>query len=100
MRYSGSRAEDVLRIVRQFRERSCILPSVKESWLNSSPEVQQLLLAFAGWMAQRESAQRSERVRAAIARKKAKGTRTGRGPDQSTRRKSGYFAREARKQAS
>jgi len=98
-RISRGGAEDVLRLVRQLRERRCLLLSVREPWLNSSPEVQDLLLSFAGWMAERESARRSERVRAAIARKKADGTWTGRGKDLGTRRKSGYFAREARKRA-
>lgn len=96
-RISRGGAEDVLRIVRQLREKRCTLVSVKEAWLNSSPEVADLLLSFAGWMAERESARRSERVKAAIARKKADGTWTGRGKDQGVRKKSGYFAREARK---
>ena len=46
-------AEDALRIFRQFRQRGCIVVSVKESWLNGSPEVQDMLIAFAGWMAER-----------------------------------------------
>jgi hypothetical protein len=33
-------AEDALRIFRQFRERGCVLVSVKESWLNGSPEAE------------------------------------------------------------
>ena len=48
-----------LRIFRQFRERGCIIVSVKESWLNGSPEVQDILIGFAGWMAQQESQRRS-----------------------------------------
>jgi DNA invertase Pin-like site-specific DNA recombinase len=96
-RVSRGGAEDVLKLVRQLRERRCSLVSVREPWLSGSPEVQDLLLSFAGWMAQRESARRSERVKAAIARKKADGSWTGRGKDRGTRRKSGYFAREARK---
>jgi len=36
-------AEDALRVFRQFRQRGCIVVSVKESWLNSSPEVQDIL---------------------------------------------------------
>ena len=55
-------AESALRIIRQLRERGCILVSVKESWLNGSPEIQDVLVAFAGWMAQRESASGSERA--------------------------------------
>jgi DNA invertase Pin-like site-specific DNA recombinase len=96
-RISRGGAEDVLSIIRRFRERGCVVVSIKESWLNSSPEVQDVLVAFAGWMAQQESLRRSERIRSAIARKKSDGTWTGRGKDAGARKKSGYFAREARK---
>ena len=37
------------------------------------------------------------RIRAAIERKKADGTWVGRGKDKDERKRSGYFAREARK---
>lgn len=70
-------AEAALRIFRQFRERGCVVVSVKESWLNGSPEVQELLIAFAGWMAGRESSRRSERIRAGLARRKAEGKQVG-----------------------
>jgi len=88
-------AEDALRIFRQFRERGCVLISVKESWLNGSPEVQDVLIAFAGWMAQRESERRSERIRAGLARKRAedsgfKGGRTKGATDKKRRNRSGY----------
>ena len=88
-------AEDALRIFRQFRERGCTLISVKESWLNGSPEVADVLIAFAGWMAQRESERRSERIRAGLARKRAedpgfKGGRTKGATDKKRRNRSGY----------
>ena len=88
-------AEDALRIFRQFRERGCVLISVKESWLNGSPDVQDVLIAFAGWMAQRESERRSERIRAGLARKRAedsgfKGGRTKGATDKKRRNRSGY----------
>jgi hypothetical protein len=57
-----SGAEAALRIFRRFRPRGCMV-SVRESWLNGSLEVQDILIAFAGWMAERESARRSERIR-------------------------------------
>jgi DNA invertase Pin-like site-specific DNA recombinase len=72
-------AEGALRLIRQLRQRGCILVSVKESWLNSAPEVQEILVAFAGWMAQQESAQRSERIKAGLARRKAEGKPVGGG---------------------
>jgi DNA invertase Pin-like site-specific DNA recombinase len=70
-------AEGALRLVRQLRERGCILVSVKESWLNGSPEIQDVLLAFAGWMAQQESKRRSERIQAGLARRRAEGKPVG-----------------------
>jgi putative DNA-invertase from lambdoid prophage Rac len=96
-RISRGGAEDVLRIVRLFRERRCNLVSVRESWLNGSAEIQDVLLSFAGWMAQQESTRRSERIRAAISAKKLAGTWTGRGADRKRRRRAGYFAREQRR---
>jgi putative DNA-invertase from lambdoid prophage Rac len=89
-------AEGALRLIRQFRERGCIVVSVKESWLNSAPEVQDVLVAFAGWMAQQESARRSERIRAGLERRRAEGKPVGRQPgatDKGRRRRSGYVAR-------
>ncbi len=89
-------AEGALRIIRQFRERGCTVVSVKESWLNGSPEVQDVLVAFAGWMAAQESARRSERIKAGLARRQAEGKPVGRQPgssDKKPRKRSGYVAR-------
>jgi len=89
-------AEGALRVIRKFRERGCTVISVKESWLNSSPEVQDILVAFAGWMAAQESKRRSERVKAGLAKRKADEKPVGRQPgatDKKPRRKSGYNAR-------
>ena len=55
---------------RQFRQRGCVVLSVKESWLNGSPEVQDILIAFVGLMAERESARRGERIRNGLARRR------------------------------
>jgi len=88
-------AEDALRIFRKFRERGCTVLSVKESWLNGSPEVQDILISFAGWAAERESARRSERMKASIAKRKAEGRPVGRrkgSKDQEGRKRSGYVA--------
>jgi DNA invertase Pin-like site-specific DNA recombinase len=89
-------AEGALRIIRQFRERRCTVLSVRESWLNGSPEVQDVLVAFAGWMAAQESTRRSERIRAGLARRAAEGKPLGRAAgakDRKPRRRSGYIAR-------
>jgi DNA invertase Pin-like site-specific DNA recombinase len=88
-------AEEALKIIRQFRERGCTVVSVRESWLNGSPEVADVLVSFAGWMAERESARRSERIRAGLQRRKAEGGHVGRKPgsrDKAPRKRSGYVA--------
>jgi len=41
-------AEGALRLVRQLRERGCTLMTVQQPWLNGTPEIQDVLLAFAG----------------------------------------------------
>ncbi len=87
--------EDLLKIVRQLRERGCSLASVKEPWLNGSDATTELLLAIAAWVAKMESDRRSERVRAGLARRKAAGLPVGRQPgakDKTVRRRSGYIA--------
>lgn len=88
-------AEGALCLIRQLRERGCALVSVQESWLNGSGEVQDILVAFAGWMAQQESSRRSERIRAGLERRKAEGKPVGRAKgatDHRPRRRSGYVA--------
>jgi DNA invertase Pin-like site-specific DNA recombinase len=95
-------AEGALRIIRQFRERGCIIVSVKESWLNGSPDVQDILVAFAGWMAQQQSTRRSEQIKAGLARRQAQGKPIGRQPgsaDSKPRKRSGYVARWERERS-
>jgi DNA invertase Pin-like site-specific DNA recombinase len=58
--------------------------------------VQDVLVAFAGWMAQQESGRRSERIRAGLARRRSEGKSVGRQPgaaDRKPRKRSGYVAR-------
>jgi DNA invertase Pin-like site-specific DNA recombinase len=89
-------AEGALRIIRQFRERGCTIVSIKESWLNGSPEIQDVLVAFAGWQAKIESDRRSERIKAGLARRKAEGKKLGGrvkgSKDKKPRRTAGYSA--------
>jgi DNA invertase Pin-like site-specific DNA recombinase len=95
VRDDESGAEAALRIFRQFRQRGCTVVSVKESWLNGSPEVADILIAFAGWMAQRESQRRSERICAGLERRRAEGKPVGRqagAADKKARKRSGYVA--------
>ena len=73
--------------------RGCTVVSVKESWLNGSPEVQDILVAFAGWQAQMETpaALRADEDRPR--RRKAEGKPVGRQPgakDKTPRKRSGY----------
>jgi DNA invertase Pin-like site-specific DNA recombinase len=70
-------AEGALHILRQFRERGCTVLSVQEPWLNGSPEVQDILVAFAGWAVRQESDRKSARIKAGLARRKAEGKPVG-----------------------
>jgi putative DNA-invertase from lambdoid prophage Rac len=97
-------AEEALRIFRQFSERKCTILSVQESWLNGSPEVQDVLIAFAGWMAKLESDRRSERIKAGLKRRKAEGKPMGgaaskRSKDKRPRKTEGYVQAWARRKA-
>jgi DNA invertase Pin-like site-specific DNA recombinase len=91
-------AEAALRIMRQFRQAGVMVVSVKEPWLNGSREVQDVLVAFAGWIAERESTRRSDRsdrIRNGLARRRAEGKPVGRqhgATDKKQRRRSGYVA--------
>lgn len=95
VRDDESGAEAALRIIRQFRQRGVTVVSVRESWLNGAAEVHDVLVAFAGWMAQQESRRKSERIRAGLARRAAEGKPIGRqtgARDAKPRKRSGYVA--------
>lgn len=88
-----------LSLKKKFRERGCRVLSVKEPWLSDlSPEIEDILVAFVGWMAQVESQRRSDRVKAGIEAKRLRepGWTPGRQAgsfDRKPRRKSGYYKR-------
>jgi putative DNA-invertase from lambdoid prophage Rac len=69
--------EDLLKLIRQLRERHCTLVSIQEPWLNGSDATTELLAAIAAWVANQESARRSERIKAGIARRRAEGKPVG-----------------------
>lgn len=69
--------EELLKIVRQLRERHVSLVSIQESWLNGSSETTELLLSIAGWVSNQESARRSARIREGMARRRAAGLPMG-----------------------
>src|SRR5260370_36031728 len=91
-------AEDALRSIREFRERGCTVLAVQEPWLNGSPQVEDVLLALAGWNAQQFSNHRSEQIKRGIARARAEGKQIGgRKPgakDRKPRRTEGYHNRQ------
>ncbi len=88
-------AQDALRIFGQFRQRGCVVVPVRESWLNSAPQLQDVLIAFAGWMAGREPARKSERIKAGLAKRAAQDKPPARRPgskDAKARKRSGCVA--------
>jgi len=88
--------EPTLRVMRQLRECGVLVVSLQEPWTDAGGEMGELLTAVMAWMARMESARRSERVRAGLARRKAEGKPVGRQPgarDARPRRRSGYVAR-------
>jgi DNA invertase Pin-like site-specific DNA recombinase len=92
-RLSRNGIESLLKIVRRLREAGVSLISVQEPWLSGSDATTELLLAIGAWMAEQESARRSERTKAGLARRKAQGLPIGRprgATDVKPRRRSGY----------
>jgi len=88
--------EEFLKLVRQFRERGVTLVSIQEPWLNGSDATSELLSAIAAWMAKQESVRHSERVKAGLAKRRAKGLpvggRVAGAKDKKPRRKRGMHA--------
>lgn len=88
-------AEAALRIIRLFRQPGVVVVSVQEPWLNGAGEVQDLPVAFAGWVAGQESARKSERIKNGLARRRAEGKPVSLQPDAADRaqcKRSGYIA--------
>ena len=56
--------EELLRLIRELRERNVSLVSHQEPWLNGTDATTELLAAVAAWVATQESVRRSERIRA------------------------------------
>lgn len=76
-RISREGIEDVLKLYREFRERGVTLVSVQEPWLNGSDATVELLAAISAWVARQESVRRSERIKAGLATRRAKGLQVG-----------------------
>jgi DNA invertase Pin-like site-specific DNA recombinase len=96
--------EELLRLIRELRERNVSLVSHQEPWLNGADATSELLAAVAAWVATQESVRRSERIRAGLARRRAEGKPIGgaaskRGKDKQPRRTDGYKQAWARRKA-
>jgi DNA invertase Pin-like site-specific DNA recombinase len=96
--------EELLRLIRELRERNVSLVSHQEPWLNGTDATTDLLAAVAAWVATQESVRRSERIRAGLARRRAQGKPIGgaaskRGKDKRPRRTEGYKQAWARRKS-
>ena len=86
----------IMELFRTFRSYQVKVVSIQEPWLGQNGVMDDLLIAVAGWAAEFESKRRSERIKAAIARKKAAGEPVGRKPgakDKRPRKRLGYYER-------
>jgi len=87
---------DTLQVVERFAKLGIQVISHKEAWTELAGELRDLLLAIVGWVAHFESARRSERTKAGLARVRAEGKAIGRqarSKDRRKRKRSGYVAR-------
>jgi DNA invertase Pin-like site-specific DNA recombinase len=71
---------DLLALLRRLKVTGVRLVSCREPWLDSGGPFGEVMVFLAGWAAGMESARKSERVKAAFARKRAAGERLGRKP--------------------
>lgn len=72
--------------------------SIQEPWTEQMGPMADLLFAITGWVAEFESARRSERVKAGMERRRAQGLPVGRQPgvkDKKKRKRTGYLLRYA-----
>jgi putative DNA-invertase from lambdoid prophage Rac len=77
-RLSRRGIEDTLATMRRLYEHGCDIWSHEEPWLvTSEPRMRELLVSFMAWMAEQESARRSERIKAGMARRRREGQPVG-----------------------
>lgn len=69
--------EELLKLIRELRERHATLVSIQEPWLNGSDATTELLAGIAAWVAHQESARCSERIKLGLARRRAEGKPVG-----------------------
>ncbi len=88
----------VLQLIDRLAKLGVTVASHQESWVETSGELQPLLISLVAWIAAWESRRRSERTKAGLARAVAEGRRLGRPPgakDRKKRRRTGYLLRWA-----
>jgi putative DNA-invertase from lambdoid prophage Rac len=68
----------VLSLINNFSQYQVKVISYQESWTELPGPAYELLLSITAWVAQFESARRSERTKAGLARRKSQGKRLGR----------------------
>lgn len=88
-----------LEIVNRLGKAGVEVWSLQETWLETSGELRDLLLALVGWVARYESNRRSERTRAGLQRAVANGSKLGRpagSKDTKKRSRRGYLLRYAK----
>jgi putative DNA-invertase from lambdoid prophage Rac len=95
-RLSREGVEMTLAALRTFRESGVQVVSLQEPWAEAGGAVGDLLTSILAWVAQQESARRSERVKAGLDRRRTEGKPVGRQPgarDRRPRKRSGYVKR-------
>jgi len=93
---------ELLNLIKDLRERRCLLVSVQEPWLNGSDATTELLIAIAAWVAHQESVRRGERIKLGLEKRRRDGKPMGgaaskRGKDRQPRKTEGYVQAWARR---
>lgn len=86
-RLSRQGALQSLLIVKAFEDIKVNVLSYQEQWLDTLGSMKDVFIALLGWIAESESARRSERTKAGIARKRATGWKAGRPKGATDKRK-------------
>ena len=93
-RLSRRGIKDTITVLDQFGDYGTEVWSYREQWLTTLGSARTLIIAVLAWVAEQESARRSERMKGSIEARKAQGKPVGRGsaPDRKPRKRSGYVA--------
>ena len=97
-RLSREGALRILQLVDSLEKLNCRVVSAQEPWTEVDGSLNDVLYSLVGWVAQFESARKSERTKAGLERALKEGKKLGRpkgSKDRKKRRRSGYFLRYA-----